>query len=422
MTKITPLQISFEFTEPTDDEESLVYNNDATSRMPEEEQIPLPVPAEEITNTPDNQANVQVCQSVMPSLPDMRSFIPAPSSINVVPSTPEIVNDIYNYNYYSIDYGGQIKNDLIMYLAETILALMAENPVEAARALPRSVSNNYFSQTRALVKAENEQTDVLSSPQFQMQLSVTQHPFLLAATCYDLGFMPMKPDLTRFMLQEAYSILRELNIDTSNPYLIDPENLIPPQSHYRMGAFRQRPFIGLPIIFPFGDMGMPQEEYCTAPDGPIWPVRSLVKARNAYIKPCFLPHRRYSLFGLEKILYSNADPIVVTPDLTEYFVNNSYEKAVISWYGASFTLPKVDFSPLAGKSVIYVYNPGSFNFDHLACLHCMNQVTELLFAKGCSVTVMGNPLYHAAPVPLLEPQGVYGNPPVTTSAQLSHFE
>ncbi len=395
------------------------YANDGDGGMPEEEVVALSIVGS--GNSPDKQEVSPAYQPVPLSISDMRSYIPAPPQVHVTPSTAEVVNRTYKYNSVPIDYG-QTKNDLIMYTAEMMLSIMAETPAESARAFPRGVSNNLYSQTRALAKANGAQTDILSSPQFQMQLNTTQHPFLMAATCYDLGYVPMKPDLTCLMLQKAYSILCELNIDTVNPFLINPEDLIPPQSHYRMGTFRQRPYIGLPIVFPFGDMGMPQEEYCTAPDGQIWPLRSLVKARSAYIKPCFLPHRKYSLFGLEKILYSNADPIVVTPDLTEYFVNDSYEKAVISWYGASFTLPKVDFSPLEGKSVIYVYNPGSFNNDQHGCLDCMNQVISLLNAKGCTVTVMGNPCYHAAPVPLLEPQGVYGNPPVTTSAQLSHFE
>ena len=351
-------------------------------------------------------------QSIQPSLPEMRSYIQAPSILRVPQSTPEAVDCSYVYNNYPVDYGGQIKNDLNMYLAEMALSIMTETPEEEVRAFPRRLRNILRSlETKPLANVNDAQTDVLSSSQFQEQLKNTQLPFLLTASCYDLGFVPMEP-LTWYMLQTAYSILRELNIDTRNPFLINPEDLIPQQSLYRLGTFRQLPFKGLLKLFPIGDMGMPQELYCLAPDGPIWPVRSLVKARNAYIKPCFLPHRRYSLFGLEKVLYSNAEPIVVTPDLTEYLINSSYANAVISWYGAQYTLPKVDFSPLAGRSVIYVFNPGSFNGDYQACLHCMNQVVGLLANNGCNVDFMANPVFSNTPNPQLPPPTVCTADPI----------
>lgn len=299
-----------------------------------------------------------------------------------------------------------------MHTAEFELTLMAESPEEAARVLPRCLPSNILPQkSKAMAKASDE-LSAPSLPTYEGELKKTMFPHLLAATYYDFSYIPLGNQLNFNMLQKAYSILRELKIATDNPFLIVPEDLIPPQSSYRMGIFNYRPYIGLRTVYPIGKMGAIQELYCIDDNSrQIWPLRALVKANSAYIKPCFLPHWRYSLFGLEKVLYSNAEPIVVTPDLTEYFINNSYEKAVISWYGAQYTLPKVDFSPLAGRTVVYVFNPGSFNGDINACSQCMNQVMLSLQAQGCKVNIMGNPAFaNQINLPMIPPCVCTENP------------
>ena len=346
-----------------------------------------------LDSTPRNHGNIQSYQSSPVSLQDMRSHTQRPCFRWVATSTPEAVNAAYRYNVFSqIDYG-EIKNDLIMHLAEVKLSTMAESPEEAARVFTRRLPSNLFPQnSKAMAKASDEQSAVLALPTFKEELKRTMFPFLLTATCCDLGCFPLPPLLTQEMLQKAYSILRESKIDTANPFLIDPEDLIPPSSSYRMGIFSHRPYIGLCTMYPIGVMGVMQELYCIDYDSrQILPLRTLVKANNDYKKPCLLPHGRYNLFGLERILFSNAEPIVVTPDLWEFHDNYHNDGiAIISWYGAQYTLPKVDFSPLAGRTVMYVFNPGSFNGDCNACRQCMNQVMHLLQAQGCEVIIMAN--------------------------------
>ena len=338
-------------------------------------------------------------------LPPMRTYITSPQRISIQSISPETADGLYRYNAAPIDYGGQVKNDLVMNLADMMLHLMAETPADAARFFPggRRIPK-LLCDLKPLRMPDNVGQDAgTQSPEQELVSRLRATPFrlLMFSTYCDFGFSEISlDDLIKFMLRKAYWILRELGIDTANPYLVNVESLIPQQSRYRLGLYIQRPFTGLVFGGPVGDMWAWLENYCletsNACYGQIWPLRSLVKDGCTFIKPCFLPHRQYSLWGLERLLYTDVLTVVLTPDLREYTCNCTYcGMAVVSWFGAQYTLPKVDFSPLAGRTVHYVFNPGSFNGDYQACLACMNEVTASLVALGCYVNVMANPQYSA---------------------------
>lgn len=333
-------------------------------------------------------------------LSSMRTYITSPQTVSVMSEPPATVDVFYNYNYVPIDYGGQVKNTLVMHMAEVVLTTKAETPEEAARFFPGGHIPERLLDPTPLRLPDNAGQDAVSqTPALEMasRLATTQFRLLMLSTYCDFDLAVISiGDLVKLMLQKAYGILREEEIDSANPYLVDIESLIPQQSRYRLGLFLQRPFKGLVFGGPVGDMGAWQEDYCLEAPGAsysqVWPLRSLTKAGCGFIKPCFLPHRRYSLWGLDKILFTNVQTIVLTPDLREYFYNYTYcGMATVSWFGAQYTLPKVDFSPLAGRTVHYVFNPGSFNGDYQTCLACMNGAIASLVAFGCNVNVMANP-------------------------------
>lgn len=355
-----------------------------------------------VESIPKKMAHLSSPKIMQPQvqLASMRTFTPAPPMWNTPSISPEEADSCYRYNncYTFIDYGGQIKSDLVQHIAEIVLTVKADAPEERARFLP-----------------PDGETNELWSQKVQEQLGGdNQFPCLTAACAYDFGedSVPVSRLHGWMLLSKAYQILSDLRVDTSNPFLLDVESQLPFQSKFRLGLFARRPFQGLNLWAPAGDMLMPQEIYCSempdARSGQIWPVGSLVKSGDAYIKPCFLPHGLYSLWGLDRLLYSTTKTIILTPDLHEC-IDNSYHwgMAVLSWFGSSWTLPKVDFGPLAGRTIYYVFNPGSFGGDYQACLQCMNAVWEILQSLGCNVVLMANPAYaQPAPVPAPYPAPV----------------
>lgn len=325
----------------------------------------------------------------------MRIGVPVLPFQNVQSYTLEQADSYYNFNCRPIDYGGEGKNSLVAELAETRLVLMAENPAELARFLPPSVRLQQSHDGCLVTKTlrGNNPLDIKEFTELLEKYPFT--PFLAAATCYDVG--PLTDAEFRVaMVQKAYAVLNALGINTENPYLVDVESWISPESSYRLGLFLKRPFTSLECMSPRGDMLAPHELYCYDMSTPeyVFPLRSLVNANTDYIKPCFLPPRQYHLFGTEKLLYTDVTTVVLTPDLREYGLNFSYMgMAVISWYGAEYTIPKVNFAPLAGRTVLYVFNPGSFGGDYQRCRFCMERVMEQLAMQGCNVSILANPLY-----------------------------
>ncbi len=392
------------------------------------------------TQDTDKEDNVPQLTSVMEVVPQppvqlhqLGFGIPAQPFQNVHSYSYPQIDAFYCYNYLPIDYDGRIKNDVVATLAELKLTVMTETPAELARFLSPSVRLTLTDNGKIVIRASRN-NNPLDTKEFEEILEKNKSfPYLAAATYYDLGSCP-DAEFKFAMLQKAYFILNELEINTENPYLVDVDSCIPPESSYRTGLFLYRPFNGIQILSPRGGMYAPQELYSSDANAPgcIWPLRSLVKADTNYVKPCFLPQKQYHLFGTEKLRYTNVWPVVLTPDLMEFSRNYSYYgMAVLSWYGADYTIPKVDFSQLAGRTVHYAFNPGSFGGDYQRCRCCMERVMELLVAQGCHVYILATPWYerpndtmpppHMASMPFIQPNTTPFIVPVVNASPMRFF-
>ena len=332
--------------------------------------------------TPQQDAGKIIPQPQLPfTLDCLRSCVPALPIFPIASLTPEMVNRFYQYSLSQIDYAGEIKHDLLLHIADFLLTVIADIPKERCQVYPPEFNLAY-------IQPQNEE---------EMH-AFHRFPFLYLAMKYDVGHSTGE-QVTLAMLKYASHLLEGKKIDTDNPFVIDVKSLIPPESSYRLGLYTRRPFPGGNVICPMKNIFCPLEPYfCsqTYRDRVMmyWPLQSLVKQDDSYIRPFALPHQKYSLWGFDKVLSTAATTLVLTPDLNEYYLNNNQiDMAIVSWFGAQYTLSKVDFTPLQGRRVIYVFNPGSFNGDRQACRACMDDVTVRLNALGCSVTIMANPAY-----------------------------
>ncbi len=336
----------------------------------------------------ENQYDLAPQQSPPITLEELRTYTPAPYIPNNQTLTPEEVNNCFNYSVISIDYGGEIKNDMIMCIAEVLLIVKSEIPAERARFLPPIQKS----------KSKCRDND-LTSQEFLNMLNMNRaFPFLVATTYYDRYLAKEGCYFKTAMLCKAYSILREFGINTENPYLIDIESLIPPESSFRLGLYQNLPFTSFLLVRPLGDMLIPKELYCMddkafAGFGQIWPLRSLVQSNSTKIIPYFLPYNHYSLWGYEKLSRYDGKTVILTPSLYDYCLNTTMD--VISWYGGEYTLGKVDFTPLAERTVLYVYNPYSFKGNVYACAHCMQSVMSILKSINSNVIILSNPAWES---------------------------
>jgi hypothetical protein len=194
------------------------------------------------------------------------------------------------------------------------------------------------------------------------------------------------------IVEKAYSLARRLNIDTNNPFrasidfLQDPAN----QLYVESAAHFMLPQ-NVPRVYVYGeqlsivDVLIPVNYW----GGTMYfPLTMIASTTSRYPKPMILPKNRLPLFGLAKLLHYQNEFICLTPCLHMGVINEQDPKlTVMSWWGSDSTIDLVDWTPLAGKTVYYLYRSNEFN-NKIRADWCFNAVREKLLALGCNFLIV----------------------------------
>ena len=118
------------------------------------------------------------------------------------------------------------------------------------------------------------------------------------------------------------------------------------------------------------------------------PVTPISSTECAYPAPMFLPVANVPLANLDRLFYDSSPHIILTPNFSIYDRNNYCQDAtILSWWGDADTIDLVDWGPLAGKTVLYLYRPSDFH-DQSRTQGCLNAVREKLLALGCNFLIV----------------------------------
>jgi len=232
--------------------------------------------------------------------------------------------------------------------------------------------------------------EVLASPMPYRQWIL---PFTYAATFYDLGFIPENPELFDDTIQrKIWSLAEEFGISKDAPLTIPIQSLLAEQLRYAISLMDIRPYcLCSQYVHILGSHGEVLENWETqlttastaAPTYVCLPLRAICDSLgNQY--PMHLPLDNYHLLGLDRVCLKGKHKYVITPSYTDWLENsyNNFGGVVVTWLGGEETIDRVDWSPISGRSVIYVVNPFTFGGNCEACLRCMRKVNKIMEDKG----------------------------------------
>ncbi len=372
------------------------------------------------------------------------SYVPLCSNIGYFPVCREQVRPV-NYQPPSLQFllerlrwnGGYdddawIKAVLVMNLVEAHLMIMTQNPRERVRFFPvdfateaarqlsndakwRQLTQEEFLFLNILIAIPELQgklsydqlfnTDIVSH-EMRVQLQPRQGSELTLDISSMLGLAAEHYPFLRFaaladmmgidsisMVQKAYSLANNLEIDTANPfksflkleqfpynqrYALSTANFQLPSNLIRVDIRGEQQGIKqtlLPFETPFGTNFMPL---------------SLISSTTCpYPKPMFLPVQSTPLFGLDQLYYSGNQYTLLTPSLATAVGNqNLQDVTVMSWWGNLNTIDLVEWKPLVGKTVYYLVHSSDFGGVHDKIFACLDAVRRKLQSMGCAFHIV----------------------------------
>ncbi len=324
---------------------------------------------------------------------------------------------------------------LVVCLVEAHLTVMSLNPKELARFIPVSFQERVIERLKQVVCAKtgfvHPSSNLLSSLIFYLQKNenflgpdilinsnqrytyfvqhgngsgfdydfptilglVNSHYPFLAFTVLDAG-EKLTPSA---ILEQAYTIARNLGIDYKNPY----------NAFFEFSAFwynRSFDYAILPntkSIFPQihvvkGEQGsiaqlLYKVEYTDLGTG-FLPV-SYISCPGHFPKIMFLPQKTMHLVNLDDLLYASRKYIILTPNIQTALKNRDVHEdvTVLSWCGGANTVETVDWEPLEGKTVFYLVNTYDFwNMDLNKMFTCLEAVRRKLKSLNCTVNILAS--------------------------------
>lgn len=342
---------------------------------------------------------------------------------------PDVVSRLrMDWSYDDVD---MQKTILVVNLVELKLMVLAQSPLERAAFFPYDVASmiiehlNMLTYSRGLTDGERLlQRLLLDVPESRDKITMA-HLFNADVTTTtlnvevrdqadtEIGFkIPWVLGMTaehypfiRFacmgdhtcqganaIVEKAYSLARRLNIDTNNPFrasidfLQDPAN----QRYVESVAYYMLPW-NVPRVSVYGEQRSIVDALIPVNyrGGTMYfPLTMIASTTSRYPKPMILPKNRLPLFGLYKLLHCQTEFICLTPCLHMGVINEQDPKlTVMSWWGSDSTIDLVDWTPLAGKTVYYLYRSNEFN-NKIRADWCFNAVREKLLALGCNFLIV----------------------------------
>ena len=153
----------------------------------------------------------------------------------------------------------------------------------------------------------------------------------------------------------------------------------------RYPAMRWSPWLPCGLFAILGEQGGVLEQFCwfqsgqfavTIPISGIYPSGGI--SGQLVSRFTALPWERQPLYGLAELHHGGRKTVLLTPSMTEAFLNRSNPDAtVVSWIGGPEAFGEVDIEPLKGRTVVYLLNPNTF-FTPQAAVDCLVAVVNRL--------------------------------------------
>lgn len=322
-----------------------------------------------------------------------------------------------------------IKAILVMNLVECTLMIMAQNPRERARFFPCEYAHLVYGHLQNkywLGQAGPAEVQLLSALQTNPNLitddtlfntarvchhiplrsfmgtnetfyydvnalfglSGTHYPYLCLVTrYYDIDTYP------NYLVQKAYAIANKLGIDTENIFRESLKIDLPYNRKYAL-SLMDRFFDNFTdrVVIVGEQYGVKQSLAVVRMESGLQylPLSFISSTECSCPKPVYLPASSVHLYGQEKLLYENAQVIMLTPNLSTAIDNTQVMAgaAVLSWWGRGNTIDLVDWHPLTGRTVYYILRRDDFGGDLDKAVACMNAVREKLLARECSFHII----------------------------------
>ena len=189
----------------------------------------------------------------------------------------------------------------------------------------------------------------------------------------------------------AEKVLHDNGLGGKSPWKITMETIFPKDCwasffrRCRYPAMSWNPGLPCCLFALLGEQGGILEQFCwyqngqfavTIPVSGIYPVGGidgqLVSRFTA------LPWERQPLYGLAELHHGGRKTVLLTPSMTEAFLNRSNPDAtVVSWIGGPEAFGEVDIEPLKGRTVVYILNPNTF-FSPQEAVDCLAAVVDRL--------------------------------------------